>query len=59
MNKRKEENSTRRKPPPRVHSAESASGASHKKGQTLLPMLITGLILIFVGMFAVAVLVQP
>lgn len=56
--KHQDEKSTECKPPERSYAAASASGASHEKGQTLLPMLIAGLILIFVGMLAVVVLVQ-
>jgi hypothetical protein len=38
---------------PRPYSAQAASGASHEKGHTLLPMLIGGLILIVLGMLVV------
>lgn len=34
------------------YTANSASGADHKRGRTLLPMLIGGLILIILGMMA-------
>lgn len=44
--------------PDRTHSATSASGASHKRGQTLLPMLVGGLVLIIVGMVAVVFIVS-
>ncbi len=46
------------KRPQFTYAADAASGADHKKGQTLLPMLIAGLILIFVGMVAVVLLVS-
>ena len=42
----------------RTHSATSASGASQKRGQTLLPMLIGGLLLIVFGMLTVVLLVS-
>jgi hypothetical protein len=41
----------------RSYSAEAASGASHGKGHTLLPMLIGGLVLIVLGMLIVAFIV--
>lgn len=37
----------------RTHSAAAASGASQKRDQTLLPMLVGGLLLIVIGMLAV------
>jgi hypothetical protein len=43
---------------PDRHSATSASGASQKRGQTLLPMLVGGLVLIIVGMVAVVFVVS-
>jgi hypothetical protein len=43
---------------PDRHSATSASGASQKRGQTLLPMLVGGLVLIIVGMVAVVIVVS-
>ena len=53
-------NHSRRKPSknPEGHSATSASGASQKRGQTLLPMLVGGLVLIIVGMVAVVFVVS-
>jgi len=53
----KREDSSKSKRPQFSYAADAASGASHEKGQTLLPMLIAGLILIFVGMVAVVLLV--
>jgi hypothetical protein len=53
----KRENHSKAKRPHLTYSADAASGASHEKGQTLLPMLIAGLILIFVGMVAVVLLI--
>jgi hypothetical protein len=41
---------------PRTYTATAASGASHEKGHSLLPMLIGGLILIVLGMLAVVIL---
>lgn len=53
----KREDHSKAKRPQFTYSADAASGASHEKGQTLLPMLIAGLILILVGMVAVMLLV--
>mgnify|MGYP001067946398 FL=1 len=43
---------------PDGHSATSASEASQKRGQTLLSMLLGGLVLIIVGMVAVVFVVS-
>jgi hypothetical protein len=45
------------KPVKKTISAAAASGASHDRGHTLLPMLIGGLVLIVLGMLIVVFVV--
>lgn len=53
MDNRENDDPGKRPERPTAYTVASASGASHEKGHTLLPMLIGGLILIVLGMLAV------
>ncbi len=57
MNNREDDRAGKLVGRPLTYSAASASGASHERGHTLLPMLVGGLILILLGMIGVVLLV--